>query len=232
MSKLEELTKIQDEVKEMDKQILEICKSDKEIDSKYTGIEIYFSPLVVNPTIMLLGINTGAGYLKWCGKRPQEFGPRNKMDYIENLHPFARQNRKLFESIGRIDLLENAFKTNLYYIGTEKQEYIEKLFTSLQKITGIDYYKKFHQYTKTFIENIKPKILICEGRYVFDCIKFIYNIEEKNIRKFDGKIPDAEITVTKLNDIHVIGYNRRSSSIINRDKLAEVLKQLIDDNKL
>lgn len=45
---MEELIKIQNEIKEMDKQILEICKENKEIDKQYTGMQIYFSPLVIN----------------------------------------------------------------------------------------------------------------------------------------------------------------------------------------
>ena len=222
---MEELIKIQNEIKEMDKQILEICKENKEIDKQYTGMQIYFSPLVINPTIMFLGINTGAGNLKWTNKRAQRFEPLDEIDYIKYGYRFAIQNSKLFESIGRIDLLKNAFKTNLYYIGTENQKNIKKLFTNLQNITGIDYYNKFHQYIKILIKNIKPQILICEGKYVFNVIKLIYQIENKSIRK----VENSHIVVTKLHNIHIVGYNRFSSSIINREILAKELKKLIND---
>lgn len=171
---------------------------------------------------MFLGINTGAGNLKWTNKRAQRFEPLDEIDYIKYGYRFAIQNRKLFESIGRIDLLKNAFKTNLYYIGTENQKNIKKLFTNLQNITGIDYYNKFHQYIKILIKNIKPQILICEGKYVFNVIKLIYQIENKSIRK----VENSHIVVTKLHNIHIVGYNRFSSSIINREILAKELKKI------
>ena len=221
---MEILNKIQNEVKELDNTILEICKTNKVVDELYTGMQIYFSPLVLNPTIMFLGINTGAGNLKWEGIRAKRFEPLDKIDYMKYRYKFAIQNIKLFESIGRIDLLENAFKTNLYYIGTNKQKDIKKLFTNLYNIAGIECYSKFHNYTKIFIENIKPKILICEGKYVFNTINQIYKIENKNIKK----VENSHIISTKLDNMYIIVYNRCLSSIMNRDILSKELKKLIN----
>lgn len=179
---LEKLEKLQNEVKAFADKIIEISKSDEKVKDLYKGVQIYFSRIQEKPKFMFLGINPGSGYFDTTGECVYVFEQAAEMDYIPDNPKYilANQWKNIFGNkdnmLNRMDLLENAFKTNLYYISTKDKKDLDKLRRHLSNNYGLreECFRKPYEWTKTFIDVIKPEIILCEGFTVLDELKKIY----------------------------------------------------------
>jgi len=69
---------LQKEVIEVNEKILSLCEQNPKIKELYKGCQIYFSPLIKNPDLMLIGINPGSGFYKANRTIVQKFEPLEK----------------------------------------------------------------------------------------------------------------------------------------------------------
>jgi len=203
-------------------------KIDKNEQAKklYGGFYIWDSKFIENPKIMFVGINPGNGNPNNNGSITIK--PEEQMSYLEYLdgenlsYTLARETVEAFELSGysRTELRElfndKSVKTNLYYLITSNENDIANCLNQVEN-NGYDNYKnQSKDWTNDLINILKPKVLICEGKSVFNHFK-------DNNSNTDFKW-ENDCGSFKLNDdTIVIGYSRRFSNIRNKNGLSELI---------
>jgi len=198
--------------------------------SLYGGFYIWDSKFIQNPEIMFIGINPGDGNPANNGSI--NFEPAKQMSYLEYLdleepnltYTLARETIDVFEKSGLtreqiIDILNNqSVKTNFHYIITKNQPDIKKCFNLIEPNGFKNYWLQSYNWTGDLINIIKPKMIICEGKGVFDEIKDYEDFTELEWKDGCGFLK-------RVDGVEVIGYSRTFSNIKNKNRLAELIKK-------
>lgn len=213
----------------------ELQKKDK-AKELYYGFEVIDGKLIENPEILFIGINPGRGDENEDYKISFEterisyldvFNEDYRDDYPNTYHLAEKMIRffKLMEWPDEqiIDLLTNkAVKTNFYHIATDNKSDIITALNVLDKDLKHSYFKQSAAFTMQLIDIIKPKLVILEGKTVYDAI-IVECCEQHNLwneNKF-GAYFDK-----KLNT-QFIGFDR-TFSIENRAVFVDKLKELLE----
>ncbi|WP_282147875.1 hypothetical protein [Algibacter lectus] len=206
----------------------------------YYGFEVIDGKLKGKPNILFIGINPGRGdgdrhYTTKLQSKELSYldvyDEGYKVDYPNRYH-LAEKMIRFFhlmewsdEKI--IELLTNkAVKTNFFHVATNNRNDINKALNTIEKGFHHSYFNKSAEFTMSLIEIIKPKLVILEGKAVFDAIVVGCCEQHKlwNENKF-GCYFDK-----KLNT-QFIGFDRTFSNA-NRDVFVKELKELIDINQI
>lgn len=197
---------------------------------KYYGFEIIDGKLINNPEILFIGINPGSG----SGERHFEikFSTEN-ISYLDVFnegykYSLAEETIAFFKLIGFnekeiIQKFENdCVKTNLFHIITRNQNDIKSTFDNTT-ITYKSYYEKSVFYCIELIKLIKPKIVIFEGKSVYqtiveDCFE-IYDTWNKEL--------NIGFFYWENESTHFIGYARTFSNINAKENLVIKLKEIL-----
>lgn len=213
-------------IKEDIGQFLDLVKlniNDNQIaKEKFLGYRVFYSPLIINPTVLFIGINPGAGQL--C----EYLDPEERFEYLDYDFTLAKETKQVFSEIGCSHILENsAVKINYYYIITPTETELYNFTALLEPTLGRQFYEKSGEWTKRMISLINPKIIICEGRRAYDKVTELYQGDWK-----ETKLSDCWLYENPENNITVVGYSRRYSNIKNKSELAELLKPLLTNQEV
>lgn len=198
--------------------------------SLYGGFYVWDSKRIKNPEIMFIGINPGNGNPNNSGQISTK--PKHQISYMEyidgenNTYTLARETIRSFELAGfdekeiRELLNEKSIKTNFYYLITNNMNDVSKCINQIEGYAFNDFWSQSYQWTGQLIELAKPKVIICEGKYVFDTIQDYDDIKEKEWEDDCGYLirPNGQI---------IIGYNRRFSNIKNKKAFSKLIKKFI-----
>lgn len=187
---------------------------EKVLEKYYKGIQVFLSRLIYKPKFMFIGINPGAGFYNYEGKKVKRLSPMERMEYIGQDYKLATETRELLRLAGIPNSeLNNSVKTNYYFLSTTNAN---DLFSLLSHLKKHKVYNKSKNWINKLIDIIEPEFIICEGKTVFD--KLVKD-RDCNVSEIDG------VFYTKINKIKVIGYKRIFSNILNKEKVAKVLKE-------
>jgi hypothetical protein len=211
------LQELQNEVQSINAKILDLCKTNREIEALYKGCQIYFSPLIKNPGLMLIGINPGAGYYKYHNNQiVQKFCPLEK--YAEDYDLAQEVKYGVFRHLDKIDIFAHTVKTNAFFFATKNAKDLKLFLKKLPENFRAELKQKSAEWIKTIIRYVAPKIILCEGHGAFDYVKSFYG-DEMVVTQNKGSILEAAI-----NHIPVIGCQRMGSNIIKKELLVDKLK--------
>lgn len=192
-------------------------QSDAEIKSKtdkyYKGIQILFSPLIIRPKIMFIGINPGAGFFNEKNRNVKRFNPLEYSEYLKGGYRLAQQTRKLFELAGlTIEDLKHSVKSNCFFFATKNEKELHQFLSHLK---SSKVYNKSENWIDKLVRLIEPKTIICEGKSAFN--RFMKN---KDCEIND----DGNVLYSKWNEIEIVGYKRNFSNILEIENVAKKLK--------
>jgi hypothetical protein len=209
---------LQKEVIEVNKKILSLCEKNYTIKELYKGCQIYFSPLVRNPDLMLIGINPGSGFYK-ANKNQivQKFEPLEKYDEGYDLAQEVKCG--VFRHLGRENIFNSTFKTNVYFFSTDNADKLKNFLKLLPEDLRILLKQKSIIWLKEIIKLVSPKLILCEGHTVFYYLKSFYG-NEMTVDVNKGYV--FEGTIDK---IPIIGCKRMGCNIIKKEYLIEILKK-------
>lgn len=197
----------------------------------YYGFEVMDGKLIDNPEILFIGINPGKGN----GEYDRDVFETNQISYLdkydedyrvdyENTYHLAEKTVRFFEKMEWedsqiIDFFSNkVVKTNFYHLATENKSDLEIILRDL-KIKD-DYFNKSALFSIQLINVLKPKVVILEGKSVFEFIvKECYSKNAWTDKEFGYHFDEA-------NQSHILGYNRNISNE-NRDYFVEKLKEVL-----
>jgi uracil-DNA glycosylase len=223
LEETEMLKNLQKEVKEINDEILIKCKENPELNRLYKGCQIYFSPFVKNPDLMLIGINPGNGYFKHNGEIVQKFEPL----IISNEKEMLKEGGKLFEvlyydifrKLNLDHIFINSFKTNAYYFATDGGDELKNFLKYLPADLRIEVKQNSIKWLKQIVSIVSPRIILCAGHTAFDYVKNFYG-DDMSIIQNKGSIFEA-----RINNTPVIGCERNRANILKKELLIEKLKE-------
>ena len=228
----DKLEKLKEEVKSFAEKIVEIAKTDGKVRDLYKGAKIFFSPVVTNPKFMFLGINPGVSPAAKGDELKCEVEPMKKMDYSAEDYRLANGWKYIFGEkdgmLNRMDLLENSFKTNFYYVTTKNMDSLYELLNLLKNKYDLpeESFFKPCEWTKTLISIVNPEFILAEGFAVF---------KELKKRCYPDMMCDStqwgnneNYKIGYINNegtsVEVIACRRRYSDIENASEIAEIIK--------
>ena len=133
----------------------------KESEEYPAGYAVFYSPVRINPELMIIGLNPGGDHLCFSKNKETLISDGTPMEYVRDKesYPLARKTTALFESIGLMDLLANSLKTNLNFFRSRN-------WTSLSQ----KHSNECLQLVLKMIKFFKPKAILCESIRVFDLL--------------------------------------------------------------
>ncbi len=225
------LKNLKKDVKSFAKKIVKIAKTDEKVRDLYKGTKIFFSPVVKNPKFMFLGINPGVSPAAKENKLKCEVKPMKKMDYSAEDYRLANGWKYIFGEkdgmLNRMDLLENSFKTNFYYVTTKDMDSLYELLNLLKNkynLTEESFFKPC-EWTKTLISIVNPEFILAEGFAVFDELKRCYpDIMCDSTQWGNNENYKIGYINNEGTSVEVIACSRRYSDIRNASEIAEIIK--------
>lgn len=202
---------------------------DKNINAHkfYNGFYVWDSKVVQNPDIMFIGINPGNGNPN--NNKSVKVVPEEQMSYLEYLdgenpsYTLARETVDVFSKMGYSnEYLRNYFndktiKTNFFHIITTSELDIANCLNSLVGYNKKQYELDSYVFTAKLIDILRPKLIIFEGKGVFelfkdydDCVNYYW---QDNVGYMERE-----------NGTKILGYSRTFSNIKNKEKLADLIK--------
>jgi len=190
----------------------------------YNGFCIWYSNLIYNPKIMIIGINPNKSSMD-----KHATGIDMKEDSkVTFLHKYPKdklgpQVIEVFEKAGLYSVLEKeTIKTNFFYLATTNAKQINECVNMVGgKFVG-EFYSQSSKWTKQLVEIIKPNYILCEGKDAFN--RVIGTLHPKTNVVWNN---DCGYSKSPDNDIIILGYNRLFSNIKNKTALSNLLKELI-----
>lgn len=222
------ITELTEEAKSIDSKLTALYEKDEEIRNLFRGTSLWYSPIVENPDVMFLGINPGAGFYNNNNNQLCHFfEPLKVMEYVDDAQSYQLKWEWNYvfgeKGLNHKDILENSVKTNFCYIATEDEAALKKLFTQIRGKLDIAPYEVFGNWTRKVVQQIKPKLLICEGK---DALEFLKDWSFKNEYK---EIENAaDLRKGQLGNTKVLQVSRTYSTLKNADgiiaSIGEILK--------
>lgn len=180
--------------------------------------------IIQKPKLLLIGINPGKGSGKKDHEWQIEFGERlSYLDHLDKYYHYhlAAKTIKFLKDIGVKNdeiynlLKEKTVKTNFNYfatIGTKELSSLKRYIKELEP------FRKSCELTVGLIKSIKPRVVLFEGKIVYDhIIKVCY--EKKNTWDANSNFG---YYFSKDENIHFVGYNRRRNA-----KNTRILREVV-----
>lgn len=154
------------------------------------GFAIFYSPVILNPTIALLGYNPGGDEKSFS---ETNISVPTKNEYLTADYPLAKKVRKIFEEGDLMWALRDCVKFNLVFFRSKKEKDIndnEIIQFCEQKVLNI-------------LKEINAKYIITEGLGTYNRLKKISSGKEERIIK-EGKRSILKLAKTKT-DVPLLG---------------------------
>jgi hypothetical protein len=186
------------------------------------GFAIFYSPIKVNPKIMIIGLNPGGGVESV--DEPMK-GPLSKHDYFVQNYPIARNMKRIFTHSELKSKLKNSVKLNLYFFRSRD-------WKSLQIPSHLKIYCE--ERVKEIVSRLQPKVIVAEGFQTYKALKTFsaLNIPDKEVFYPGTQRGRRIILIGQTLNIPLIGITHPSASrgISNDmlDKIGNHLKTILD----
>lgn len=217
-----QIEKIEKEVIEFTILLKNTIGENKEISSLLLGWKIFYSPVIINPKILFIGINPGGGD---PGEPFTYYNEEHKiLEYIDderNDYMLAKNTKKIFNKINQLELLKDAVKMNTKFYAskgvTELHEF-EKLLANNNTKLADELKANNKKWVKSLIEIINPENIICEGKEAFDYMDNVYDDAEnwKKTLDYDSNKFCGNFN-RKSDGMNLFGYTRQQG--VSNDNL-------------
>lgn len=185
----------------------------------YKGTQLYFSPRN-EAEILFIGINPGIGYFKFYKENVKRFSPLSKFEYNSLNYNLAKQTKKIFNELNLGMEFSKSVKINHFPFATRNENDLNKLLE--KRKSELKLYSVSKEIVLSTITEVKPKLIICEGKSSFDRLKKYLKSELIEYNK--------NTYVLKHKDIIVIGYKRRLSYILDKNELKDKIQKYYKNN--
>ncbi|TCC97484.1 hypothetical protein EZ449_21945 [Pedobacter frigidisoli] len=188
----------------------------------FGGFKVWYSNLIKNPKILIIGINPGKN--EKTTAMNINFRPSDELEYLADKpnYRLAMQMKKAFAAAELSDVLFNStMKTNYYHIITDQMNHIQTL-NKVYKGLGKRYNTQSALIIKQLINIIQPEYIICEGKSIYRKVCSLYqDPSESNWSN------DCGFSSFSNGEPTIIGFARIRSNIKNIPEVAKLLKDKI-----
>jgi hypothetical protein len=230
---IKDLSDWKKQVKEYNIKLNDILNKNSTHKNLYFGFEVFDGKPINNPDILFIGINPGRGN----GQFSRDTFETKQISYLDiynedyrndypNTYHLAEKTIKFFKLVGwdetkiKSVFRKRVVKTNFFHLATENIADLKKIIIDIDY--SDKYFKKSAEFSIQLINILKPKIVILEGKSVFNNI--IKQCYEKDVWNND----DFGYFFDKENNTHIIGYSRgRNFSNEKRFHFINKLKEIL-----
>src|SRR6185437_442194 len=169
------------------------------------GFAIFYSPVILNPTVALIGFNPGGD--------ENSFSEKNitvpiQNEYLTADYPMAKKVRKIFEAGNIMWALKDSVKFNLIFFRSKNEK----------DITDKEIIQFCEQKVLKILKEIKPKYIITEGFKTYERLRNLLSAKEEKIIKEGEKailcISKTKENIPLLGMIHPTGAHGISDEIL------------------
>lgn len=187
------------------------------------GFKTFYSPIIKNPSLMILSLNPGGTELHFEQENKTEFYNNDfslpkRNEYLTTDYRMAKKMRLLFRD--HLNLLEQSIALPILFFRSKNYQYWKQ---NIPKDIRIEMEQFSYLKIQTILEKLKPKFCLVIGFQTYEQIK-------NNILKIydESNIPDDShilYTIAKSNDLslfaipHLTGYHL---SMQKMDKIRNV----------
>lgn len=224
------IAELTEEAKSIDSKLTALFETDEEIRNVFRGTSLWYSPIVENPEVMFLGINPGAGFYNNNNNQLCHFfEPLKIMEYVDDTQSYQLKWEWMYifgeKGLNRMDVLAKSVKTNFCYLATNNERTLKKLFTQIRGKLNIAPYEVFGNWTRQVVQQIHPKLLICEGKDALESLRdWSFKNEYKEIENA------ADLRKGQIGDIKVLQISRTYSTLKNADGIINEIRILLNLN--
>ena len=209
-----QIEKVEKEVRDFALLLKNTIGNNDEITNLLLGWKIFYSPIIINPKILFIGINPGGGdpggpfeYYN------EEYAIIEYMDDERNNYMLAKNTKKIFNKNNQLYLLQNAVKLNTKFYATVGIGEM-KLFEDFLYKNHRELYNQLIQnnkkWTKEIIEIINPENIICEGKSAFNFMDDLYDDGDNWTKTLDYDTNKYCGNFKRKSDgMNLFGYTRR-----------------------
>ena len=185
-----------------------------------SGYSVFYSPLSMNPKLMVIGFNPGGGSESFDAASAQEIP--TKHDYFVYDYPLARKMKKIFTDINKLDLLESSVKTNLVFFRTRSMDDWSKIDPRLRK----DLERFCLDKNLEIIRYLQPEIILAEGIETYLTIKRALSISEEDVTDSKGR---SLIIKAKTNSPRLLGIIHPSGAHVSNEDWSLIRERLLSE---
>ncbi len=131
----------------------------EENGSDKNGFSIFYSPVIMNPNIMIIGYNPGGDEKSFDESKIGIIPKEHEYFSPDGNYPMAKKMRKIFEDKEMTTKLESSVKFNFIFFRSKDTKKL-KIDASLMKFCK--------DTTQEIIETLKPKFILTEGFKTYD----------------------------------------------------------------
>lgn len=188
-------------------------------EKRYKGIQLYFSPLH-EANILFIGINPGAGFFNYQKTNVKRLNPLKNFEYVGQEYYLATQTKRLFYQLKLENDFVKAVKINHFPWATRNVVDLNYLLEKYDEALKLYYLSK--EFVLTTIKQVKPRLIVCEGKSAFDRLKAMLDVTvvEYNHNTY----------VAQNKNLVVIGYKRHLSYISDKNELKHKINTYYNNN--
>lgn len=221
------LDALTDEARSIHARLSALCETDDEIRALYRGASLWFSPVAENPDVMFLGINPGAAFYKTNHALCAFFEPLEIMEYADDSQSYQLKWEWQYvfgeKGLNRPDILASSAKTNFCYLATEDAASLRKLLTQIRGKLDIAPYEVFGKWTRQAVQQIAPRLLICEGKDALDLLRtWSFKAE------YEEEPPASGMQRGRIGSTKVLQVSRVYSTLKDADKIIAEIGNILD----
>lgn len=151
------------------------------------GYAIFYSPVFVNPKIMIIGYNPGGDERSFLANN--HCAPPDKHEYLKKEYPLAKRMDKIFQYAGLTNELGRTVKLNLNFFRSKKAA------DMADKHELRDFSE---QHVLKIIERLDPGMIITEGLATFDRLMILCSGQIGHPVKFNDRTIARPGTIGKI----------------------------------
>ena len=205
----------------------DVCEKWKSLEGKYDfwkcGFGIFYSPVYANPDLMVIGYNLGGDENSFNEEKALQLPTEH--EYFMEDYLIARKMKKLFNNIGKMNLLEKSIKFNIIFFRSIN----DIQWNSINKEIRENIEKFCFVKVKEIIRKLKPKNIVTEGIKTY---KILTQTVLDNCYDTECKtgIRGRRIYCkSKYGNTKVIGLIHPSGSRISNNEWAQIAGYLKED---
>ncbi len=232
---IKNLTDWKTQVYDYNTELIKLLDEKTNLNYLYFGFEIFDGKAIEAPEILFLGINPGRGN----GNAEKKILETDQISYLDifdevenyrrdypNTYHLAEKTIKFFRMLnwGEEKILDvfqkKVVKTNFFHLATANMNDLKSVISSVGYWDT--YFSRSAYFAIQLINILKPKVVILEGKSVFDYIvtecyqKKVWNDNNYGYL-FDG-----------VNNTHIIGYKRSGFTNKNAESFTNKLKEIFE----
>lgn len=182
------------------------------------GFAVFYSPVVPNPELLIVGFNPGGDSSSFDRARANQIPEQH--EYLCESYAIAKKMRALFESIEELPVLERSVKTNLLFFRSPSIAHWNKV--------DPQYRSKLETFCASKIKEmaavLRPRFILAEGIKTYTHLRTLLELQsEEKVTKSKNR---TLFVSTENSSIHLLGIIHPTGARISHAEWDQIRTEL------